>query len=487
MSARGWLCAMLVAGASQAAFAAGTIGSRPLQDLYYGDVLFHYFQRDEFEAIGRLLAARQQGRAAAHADDGELLLGGMLLAFGQTADAQAIFEKQLRVETRAEPRNRAWLALARLQLQRGAADQALRALGQIDAALPGDFEADRQMLTAQALIDLQRYDEAARQLAQWQGAADWRSYAEFNLGVALLRAGRSSEGREALDRVGAGKLDSAEQRALRDRANTALAFAALEAGDHADARRVLQRVRLEGPSSNKALLALGWAESGLGHDRQALVSWQELAQRDAGDPAVDEALLAVPYAMQRLGARQQAAAHCQQAIERFEAEIARVDGVIAGLRRDGLVERLLAGDDPQGLAADWRIERLPASPDSAYLYALIASEPFEQALRSYRQVRFLRVKLTEAARDDDALANDPALPPARVAAFRARLDEQAAQLQRLDAAGAELQARYRDFLLQQAVAQLQQRQQRLRDYQAEAHYTQAQLYDASAGPAETPR
>ena len=48
-----------------------------------------------------------------------------------------------------------------------------------------------------------------------------------------------------------------ELAALRDKANLALGYAWLKADRPADAKRVLQRVRLEGPQSNKALLGVG--------------------------------------------------------------------------------------------------------------------------------------------------------------------------------------------------------------------------------------
>ena len=52
--------------------------------------------------------------------------------------------------------------------------------------------------------------------------------------------------------------------ALKDRANLALGFAYLQANEPAKARVALERVRLNGPYSNKALLGTGWADAALG-------------------------------------------------------------------------------------------------------------------------------------------------------------------------------------------------------------------------------
>ena len=48
---------------------------------------------------------------------------------------------------------------------------------------------------------------------------------------------------------------------LRDKANLALGFALLQAQRAAEARPILERVRLEGPFSSMALLGVGWADS----------------------------------------------------------------------------------------------------------------------------------------------------------------------------------------------------------------------------------
>ena len=48
----------------------------------------------------------------------------------------------------------------------------------------------------------QRFDEAIALLRGWHGPADWMAYAGFNLGVALVRAGRLPEADPILTQVG---------------------------------------------------------------------------------------------------------------------------------------------------------------------------------------------------------------------------------------------------------------------------------------------
>ena len=98
-----------------------------------------------------------------------------------------------------------------------------------------------------------------------------------------------------------------ELAALRDRANLALGFAYLQANEPARARPALERVRLDGPYSNKALLGIGWADAALGDYQGALTPWLELRERNLLDAAVQESYLAVPYAFAKLNANAQSA------------------------------------------------------------------------------------------------------------------------------------------------------------------------------------
>ncbi|MCK9195118.1 MAG: hypothetical protein M0P19_14735, partial [Nevskia sp.] len=102
------------------AVAAASKPGRQVQDPHYGDVLFYFYQDNFFEAITRLMAAREVGRAKAHTEDGDLLMGGMLLSYGQHEQAAAIFRHLLDTSTKPAVRDRAWFYLARVSYERAA-------------------------------------------------------------------------------------------------------------------------------------------------------------------------------------------------------------------------------------------------------------------------------------------------------------------------------------------------------------------------------
>ncbi|MCJ7591445.1 MAG: tetratricopeptide repeat protein, partial [Woeseiaceae bacterium] len=300
-----------------------------VKDPQYGEVLFYFYQEDYFPAIVRLLAAQSQQQLDNHADDAELLLGGLYLSYGHHLEAAAIFEKMLADNISTEIRNRTWFFLAKIWYQRGYFDKAQQALGYVEGELPKNLQREALMLQSQMLIDAGEYDRAIAILQNWKGKTEWASYAKFNIGVALVRSGRVDEARKLLDDLGNLNPFNEELAALRDKANLAMGYALLQGGQAAAAKIPLQRVRLEGPFSNKALLGVGWADAELGNFQRALVPWMELRGRDLLDSAVQESMLAIPYAMAKLDSMGQAADHYLNAIEAFHEESNRLDSTIA--------------------------------------------------------------------------------------------------------------------------------------------------------------
>src|SRR5262249_34165573 len=132
-----------------------------------------------------------------------------------------------------------------------------------------------------------------------------------------------------------------ESRALRDKANVALGFAALQANRPENARTYLERVRLNGMLANMALLQFGWADAALNRPKAALVPWTELAGRKPIDAAVLEAKLAVPWALNELGAHEQAFDRYNDAIATFKQERRNLDESITAIRAGKLLAGLL--------------------------------------------------------------------------------------------------------------------------------------------------
>jgi tetratricopeptide (TPR) repeat protein len=382
-------CAAVLVGG--AAGARETVhGSIVVQDLAYGEVLFKFYQEDYFSALTRLLAAEQRGELKHHEADEQLMAGALYLSYGQHQLAGQIFERVLQQSVEPSIHDRAWFFLAKIWEQRGYLDQAEAALGRIGDALPKDLEPQRQMLHAQVLMDQGRFAEALSALQAWKRPSDeWVGYAKYNIGVALVRLGQVEAGAAVLDEVGQLEPDTPALEALRDKANVALGYAWLQAQRPVEAKPSLQRVRLTGPFSNKALLGVGWADAENTNYRGALAPWLELRSRNMLDSAVQESLLAVPYAFAQLGADKQAADHYNDAIAAFTTEIAHLTQTIESIEGGKLITELLGERPDSGNIESgwyWRLERVPDTIESRYLYELLASNNFQEGLKNYRDL-----------------------------------------------------------------------------------------------------
>jgi tetratricopeptide (TPR) repeat protein len=403
-----------------------------VQDPQYGEVLFYFYQEDYFPAIVHLLAAQQQQQLTEHFEQSELLLGGMYLSYGHHLKAAEIFERLLADNVRPEIRDRTWFFLAKIWKQRGYLDKSEFALKQLTDDLPDNLQREAQMLHAQILIDGGRYGEAIAQLARWKGKTEWASYAKFNLGVALVRNGDVGSAVGILEELGTIDPYNEELTSLRDKANLALGYSLLQDKQPGLAKGPLQRVRLAGPFSNKALLGVGWADAEMENYQRALVPWMELRGRDLLDPAVQESMLAIPYALAKLDAISQAADHYLNAIEAFYEETNRIDQAIGFIESGNIFERFLAVSPLDSAGWYWRVDELPEGTESRYLYHLLATHRFQEGLKNYRDLSYLHRNLDTWQQSVDVYEN---MLETRLEAYSERLPRVEAALGRADING----------------------------------------------------
>ena len=391
------LCFILMAGILLPQALPADDKSEPtlVRDAHFGEVLFYFYQEDYFPAIVRLLAAQKQTQLENHVDESELLLGGLFLSYGHHLKAAEIFERLLAANVEQDIRDRTWFFLAKIWHQRGYLEESQRALDKIESEMPEPFEAERYMLQAQLLIENSQHDQAIALLGDWRGKDAWASYAKFNLGVAMVRSGRVDDAADILEKLG--KLDplNEELSSLRDKANLALGYAYLQDRQPRAAKKPLQRVRLDGPFSNKALLGVGWADAETDNFRRALVPWMELGSRDLLDPAVQESMLAIPYAMAKLDSISQAADHYLNAVEAFYEENNRIDQAIDRIESGEYLGEFLAQDPLETTGWYWQLSALPESPESRFLFHLLATHRFQEGLKNYRDLNYLWRNLDE--------------------------------------------------------------------------------------------
>ena len=367
-----------------------------VKDPYYGDSLFYFFQQHYFSSVTDLMVSQHFARMPHHVDEAELLRGGLYLSYGMHREAGEIFARLIEKGAKPETRDRAWYYLAKIRYQRDLPAQAEEALAHVGDRLPAELEEDRALLQANLLMARGAYADAAKILKGMADNPKAGIYVRYNLGVALVKSGEIAQGTALLDQIGQAPAEGEEMLSLRDKANVALGFTALQNNSPERARTYLERVRLSGMLANKALLGFGWASAAQKQPKDALVPWLELAKRSTADAAVLEAKLAVPYAMGELGAYAQSLELYTDAIAVYERERANLDESItaihAGKLLDGLLE-LNPGEDEMGWFRN--IDRLPGLPHAEHLTPVLARHDFQEAFKNYRDLLFLSKNLRQ--------------------------------------------------------------------------------------------
>ena len=379
-----------------------------IQDPYYGNTLFEYYQDHDFTTLTELMASQYFGRVAHHADEAEVLRGGILLSYGLHREAGEVFEHLIDKGVAPGIRDRAWFYLAKIRYQRGYLEQAEAAVNRIGNALPQELQEPRLLLQANLLMAKNDYTGAVKLLDVPQGSATSATpsdYITYNLGIALIKSGNQQRGLQLLDQLGQAPQADEEHRALRDRANLALGFFTLSAGKATNlptndpARKqpgiYFERIRLNSKESSKALLGMGWASVASKDYQQALIPWQELAQRDTNDTAELEARIAIPYAYAELGALGQSARLYNDAINSFNQEDVKLDESIAAIKAGQLTDALLADNPGHDMGWFWNIRALPSMPHASHLAHVLAQHEFQEAFKNYRDLQFLTNNLQQ--------------------------------------------------------------------------------------------
>lgn len=344
------------------------------------------------------------------------------------------------------------LLLARQYRQRGELEAVTTQLATIGGELDPELENEHQLMLALSALESGDVDEALRRYGRVQGSEGAVLLARFNYAALLLRSPQAEHGLALLQVIAERGEDAPAVMALRDRANLLLGYYFLQRQEHQEAQHFLQRVRLSGPYSREALLALGWAELGLRGAEYAMTPWMELLAAGRGDSLDEEAELAIAAAIASKGPSQRVLDHYQRLIAQFShgreavvterqrhaqpyapQQIAAVlqgetDALarhsVAGValaRLLALRQQLSAGEEAKGLTGldeNAFFERLWPLLHTVYAPPDAFSGIGVDALVAQRTELFLRSLLQASLRSSHA-ATDPA---ARIEADRATLD-----------------------------------------------------------------
>lgn len=385
-----------------ASLAADPALTTDLKDLYFGEALYYAEQGQYFEAIERLDTELGQHNAL-----DEPQLDSFFYHIGAANFSVGDFELRYRMHHRAGRaitavlegavdeliRNDAAYRLARIHFQKGQLEDALHALDRIDGRVPENIRDEIEFLRANIYLGIERPADAIEVLGRLQSAESLNGFADYNLGIALLQDGQQDRAFAQLGKAGQVGATDEETLAIRDKSNLVLGTLLFDAGTFDQAAQFLDRVRLEGPFSDEALLRSGWANAQAGNYERAVVPWGILAEREVTDSAVQEAMIALPYAYAQLNVHGRAAVMYGRALESFDGELKKLDASVESIREGKFLDALVREEIRQD--KDWvmRLRNLPQTPETYYLMDLMASHDFQAALQNYLDLEDLRKKL----------------------------------------------------------------------------------------------
>jgi len=381
---------------------AGPARSDELKDLYFGEALYYAHQSDFFSALERLDSEVKQhgeldepelGALFHHINDAEFSLGDFELRYRMHHRAGRAIRAVLEGAVEETVRNDAAYRLARIHFQKNQMDDALRALDRIDGDVPKSIRDDIEFLRGNIYLAEGMPEGSLEVFEKLQGSDEYGGFAAYNLGIAYLQGGQRSLALEQLNHAGQIESNDPGELAIRDKSNLVLGTIHLEDGEHRQALPYLNRVRLDGPFSNQALLSAGWASMAIDDFDRAVVPWSILADREVTDRSAQEAMLALPYAYGKLEIHGRAAVHYGRALDSFGAEVNKLNESIDSIRDGKFLEALVREEIRKD--KDWviHLRSLPNSPETYYLMELLASHDFQTGLQNYLDLADLHRKL----------------------------------------------------------------------------------------------
>src|SRR5437879_9204268 len=382
--------------------AARPVTGGDLRDPYFGEALYHAYQGQYFDALQRLDTELAQYHVLDepkldtlhyHINDAEFSVGAFVRDCRMHQRGGRAINAVLEGAVDEAVRSEAAFRLARIHFLRGQLDDALQALARIKGTGPEEIKGDLEFLRANVYMATGQPDEAVKVLSQLRSNERLAGFVAYNLSIALLQDGRTQEAIEQLDKAGQLPADDAATLAIRDKSNLVLGTMLFESGNFERARQSLDRVHLEGPFSNQALLRAGWAEASAQQYDRALVPWNILVGREPTDAAVQEVILAVPHAYASLKLHGRAALLSGRALELFSNQIERADASIRSIREGRFLNALIREESREAETGVIRLRNLPDAPETYYLMELMASHDFQTALHNYLDLEDLRSRL----------------------------------------------------------------------------------------------
>jgi len=362
-----------------------------LQDLAYGNILFEYYRGNSLEALNAILVAEKKKLLPHHSQNARLLSGVIYLDLGMLEHAQSIFSHLLtEQDLKSDFLAKLEFYLGKIHYRQNDFAQAETRLNKVINVIAPDLRDESYLMLSNIALKQGHKDNALTLLGHISKDSKLAAYSRFNLGIILLREGDFVKATPLLAAPYGEYTTDKIMKSLQDKGLVALGYYYLGQKNFAKAREYFLKVRLHSPSSNKALLGMGWSYLEADSPRKALSHWLALKDRDIRDLAVQEALLAIPYAYQKLDSMQPALQSYLHASDVFQQQIDQIDALVQQIEQGDLVEKFvdkLVNSQSQTMDDDGvQDARLFGDQYDYYLFELVSQNQFNENFRNYQKL-----------------------------------------------------------------------------------------------------
>lgn len=362
------------------------------KDLYFSEGLYYAYQEDYFDAISRLDAELGQyygldepelNSLHHYINHAEFSIGDFELYYRMHKRAGRAIKSVIEADVEETVRNEAVYRLAKIFHQKKQPENALDTIEKIRGKVGEKIFYDLELLKAQIYISNKRFTDAIDILEEIESISNVEGFAGYNLAIAYIGNENIQRGIQQLDKVGQIVSNDKTVLAIKDKANLVLGYKLMENQRPQDAVKYFQRIRLDGPFSNKALLGLGWANIAAEQYERALVPWTILSKRKMTDASVQEVLSGLPFTYGKLEVHGQAAVLYGNALEAYSRELESLDTSISSIREGKFLKAIVREEFNKDKNWLINLRDLPDTPETHYLMSLLASNDFQESLKNY--------------------------------------------------------------------------------------------------------
>ncbi len=327
----------------------------PLPDLYYGTVLYDYYQDDYQQALLDALIIEQRGAVGNDPVRLQLAKGSFAFADGMFAMAEQTFASVGEGELTPLDKMRLSFHLAREDFRRQDWAGVERNIANIDLGKSWlgheRIHPEVEFMRAEVATQKGDFSSAQNAIARIDPKAAFGAYALFNLGVAQRAAGQLEQAEQTFAMLGAMDVYEADALDLKQRALVALSVVKRQRTEAASAEQVIGGLPAEGRYRDLALTSYGGLAMDNGNYELAARIWLSLKKDAYWSESSATAQLGFPMSLEQMSSRELALTNYRAAEATFEGRLSELQTVATRAQDPVWVGGLLqvfaqpAGDD----------------------------------------------------------------------------------------------------------------------------------------------